>query len=42
MLIKMAEENRVTSRKLAEQNHVTTNDPRKVEQGKKLAESNRI
>ena len=42
MLIKMAEENRVTSRKLAEQNHVTTKDPRKVEQGKKLAESNRI
>ena len=41
----MAKENQVTSRKLAEENQVqqvTTKDPRKVEQGKKLAESNRI
>ena len=38
----MAEENQVTGRKLAEENQVTTKDPRKVEQGKKLAESNHI
>ena len=38
----MAEENQVTSRKLAKENQVTTKDPRKVAQGKKLAESNHI
>ena len=38
----MAEENQVTSRKLAEENQVTIKDMRKVEKGKKLAESNCI
>ena len=42
MSIKWQKKNQVTSRKLAEENQVTTKDPRKVEQGKRLAESNRI
>ena len=38
----MTEENEVTANKLAEENQVTTKDPRKVEQGKRFAESNHI
>ena len=37
----MAEENQVTSRKLAEENQVTRKNPKKVEAGRGLAEYNR-
>ena len=43
--IKREAENEVTANKMAEENQiqqVTTKDPRKVAQGKKLAESNRM
>ena len=36
----MAEDNQMTSRKLAEENQVITKNPKKVEAGRRLAEYN--